>query len=233
MARNWDMKAIHRLIVTSSAYRMKSSGWSADDPNLKTDPDNTYLWRMNVRRMEAEAVRDSLLQLAGKLDTTMGGPEIEETKGQEIFRRSVYFRSAPDLQMEMLKVFDLASPNECFERSESIVPQQALALANSSLSFTVARIVAGRLAAASGASPQKFVQTAFESILDRPPSEIEAAESAKYLAEQAEVYRNPASLTAFRSGDSSTVKPAADPDAHARESLVHVLLNHNDFVSIR
>ena len=69
---------------------------------------------MNVRRMEAEVVRDSVLAMAGKLDTTMGGPEIDETKGDEIFRRSIYFRHAPDLQMDMLKVFDVASPNECY-----------------------------------------------------------------------------------------------------------------------
>ena len=66
-------------------------------------------------RVEAEAVRDSLLAIAGKLDPTMGGPEIEETKAEEVYRRSIYFRTAPDLQVEMLKVFDVASPNECFQ----------------------------------------------------------------------------------------------------------------------
>ena len=69
MDRNWDMKAMHRLMVTSSAYRMQSSGYTADSPQMKIDADNTWLWHMNVRRLEAEAVRDSVLALAGKLDT--------------------------------------------------------------------------------------------------------------------------------------------------------------------
>ena len=59
MDRDWSMKAIHRLIVTSSAYRMRSSGWDAEDTERQLDPDNQYLWRMNARRMEAEVVRDS------------------------------------------------------------------------------------------------------------------------------------------------------------------------------
>ena len=57
-----------------------------------------------------------------------------------MYRRSIYFRTAPDLQMDMLKVFDVASPNECFQRSESIVPQQALALANGKLSVNMSRV---------------------------------------------------------------------------------------------
>ena len=64
----------------------------------------------------------------------MGGPEIDETKGQrDVSAAASTSATPPDLQMDMLKVFDVASPNECFQRSESIVPQQALALANSKL----------------------------------------------------------------------------------------------------
>jgi hypothetical protein len=226
MDRNWDMKAIHRLIVTSSTYKLRSS-FASDAPQLKIDPDNSYLWRMNLRRMEAEAVRDSVLHIAGKLDTTMGGPEVEETKGHEVFRRSLYFRHAPDLQMDMLKVFDVASPNECFERSESIVPQQALALANGPLSLAMARVIAAQL------SPEEFVPAAFERILGRAPSKIELQESLNYIRDQAELYRQPATLTPFRSGPKAAIKPSTDPDQRARESLVHVLLSHNDFVTIR
>ncbi|MEX2262224.1 MAG: DUF1553 domain-containing protein [Bryobacteraceae bacterium] len=234
MERNWDMKAIHRLIVTSQAYRMRSSGWTAESPQAKADSDNIYLWRMNVRRMEAEAVRDSMLALAGKLDTAMGGPEIDETKAHEVYRRSLYFRHAPDLQVDMLKVFDAASPNECFERSESIVPQQALALANGKLSFDVARTIAAQLSpGANAVSDETLAAAAFERILGRAPSPDEARESVRYLEEQAALYRDPAKLTAFESGPEASVKPSADPVQRARESLVHVLLNHNDFVTIR
>jgi hypothetical protein len=225
MERGWDMKAMHRLMVTSRAYRLRSSGWTEDAPQVKIDPDNVYLWRMNVRRMEAEAVRDSMLALAGKLDTTMGGEEIDEKKGHEIYRRSLYFRHAPDLQMDVLKVFDAASPNECFQRTESIVPQQALALANSQLSRDMARTIARQLPA------ENFVAAAFERVLGRAPSAAEASLAEQYLAEQAALYAQP--LTAFQTGPSPAVSPAGDHRQRARESLVHVLLNHNDFVSIR
>jgi hypothetical protein len=179
---------------------------------------------MNTRRMEAESVRDSLLAVAGKLDTTAGGPEIDEAKGDEVYRRSIYFRHAPDLQMDMLKVFDAASPNECFERSESIVPQQALALANGRLSRAMSRLVAGELAAQPAAA---FVSAAFERVLGRAPTAEEAHESATYLREQADLYRGREDLTAFRSGQAASVKPSEDPAQRARESLVHVLMNHN------
>jgi hypothetical protein len=251
MERNWDMKAIHKLIVTSSAYKLRSSGWSSDSPQAKADPENVALWRMNTRRMEAEVVRDSVLSIAGKLDTTMGGPEIDETKGHEIFRRSLYFRHAPDLQMDMLKVFDAASPNECFERGESIVPQQALALANGKLSLTISRLLARQLSPAAAAEPvdaaagnrtavsargrsdEEFVTLAFDRILGRKPSAAESGELLTYLRDQTAFYRDRSKLTPFASGPEADVKPAEDPAQRARESLVHVLLNHNDFVTIR
>jgi len=207
MERNWDMKAMHKLLMTSRAYRMESSAWAPDAPQAKADPDNTYLWRMNSRRMSAENVRDSLLSLAGKLDPTMGGPEIDETQGQDVYRRSIYFRHTPDLQMEMLRVFDAASPIECFQRSESIVPQQALALSNSKLSQAMSEEVAKNLAA----TGPRFVTAAFERVLSRQPTAAEKKSSEEFLVEQETHYR-------------SESQPPADPAARARQSLVHVLL---------
>jgi len=223
MERNWDMKAIHRLMVTADVYKLSST---VREPQ-KNDPDNVYYWRMNPKRMEAEAVRDSMLSIAGKLDPAMGGPDIDEKKGDTVFRRSLYFRTAPDLQMDMLQAFDVANPNECFARSESIVPQQALALANGALSLTVSRTIAAQL------PPTGFVPAAFERILGRAPSAAELAASNEYLASQAALYVDPSKLTSFTIGPDPALKPAADPAQRARESLVHVLLNHNDFVTIR
>ncbi|HWB99204.1 MAG TPA: DUF1553 domain-containing protein, partial [Bryobacteraceae bacterium] len=217
MDRKWDMKAIHRLIVTSSAYRMRSSGYGTSAPQLKIDPDNVWLWHMNTRRMEAEDVRDSVLALAGKLDTTMYGADIDPAKGEEIYRRSIYFRHAPDVQMDMLRVFDLASPNECYQRSESVVPQQALALSNSQLSLEMARIVATQLSPAvtdapaaptpaagnrsiadqTHSSEDEFVAAAFDRILGRAPTAEERKTSLDYLASQADLYRDPSRLTHF------------------------------------
>ncbi|MCC6587533.1 MAG: PSD1 domain-containing protein [Bryobacterales bacterium] len=202
MDSKWSMKAIHRLILTSSTYRMRSTAGTAKNGSADIDPDNVYLWRMNPRRMEAEAVRDSILSVSGQLDSTMGGPELDETKGFETKRRSIYFSHSPDTQMEFLKTFDGANPTECYMRNVSVVPQQALALANSELSQRQARILADRLSAAG----QAFVPLAFQTVLGRPASTQEAAAAERFLA-------------------------ANDPQARA--NLIHVLFNHNDFVTIR
>ncbi len=236
MDKNWSMKALHRLMVTSNTYRMASSAPEAKSPDLAIDPDNRYLWRMNPHRMEAEIVRDSLLQLAGQLDLTMGGPEIDDKEGQTSHRRSLYFRHTPDVQMTFLKVFDAASPTDCYERNESVVPQQALALSNSPLSFSEARLLARNISPNSGTSNSgeyEFVVAAFQRVLSRPPSAEELAESVGFVREQCELFRSPEKLTAFRAGASGEVPPSADAILRARESLVHALFNHNDFVTVR
>jgi mono/diheme cytochrome c family protein len=235
MDKDWSMKTIHRLMVTSNTYRLQSSAGDSKHSNLSIDPDNRYLWRMNPRRMEAESVRDSMLRVAEQLDTTMGGPELDETRGQESDRRSIYFRHTPDAQMVFLKLFDAANPSDCYERNESVVPQQALALANSKLSITQGRLLARKISqslpAKSGES--EFIKEAFERVLGHPPSDEELVESMNFVRDQAELFSQPEKLTAFRSGSAAEVTPGSDPHLRARESLVHALFNHNDFVTIR
>jgi hypothetical protein len=169
----WSMKKMHRLMVTSSVYRMESS---TDPSDAALDKDNRYLWRMNSRRMEAEAIRDSILQVAGLLDPTMGGPDLDSSLGLTSHRRSLYFRHANEKQMEFLVLFDEANTAECYERSESVVPQQALALANSSLTLEMARRVARSLP-----RDPDFVAAAFDRVLCRPPTDQEREECSKFL----------------------------------------------------
>jgi|SRR5579871_335850 len=236
MDRNWSMKAIHRLIVTSNTYRMRSSSKDPNEPNAKIDAENRYLWRMNEQRMQSEVVRDSLLSIAGLVDTTMGGQEIDSSKGLESHRRSVYFQDTPDMQVTFLKVFDEANPNECFQRNESIVPHQALALANSKLSLQVARVLEEQITKRDGAamaSDAKFIADAFDVVLNRPPTNAEHIESMKFLTEQEKLFEEPKKLTPIQTGAAAEVKPESDPHLRAREDLVHVLLNHTDFVTIR
>src|SRR5947209_16506299 len=97
---------------------------------------------MNGRRMEAEIVRDSVLAISGQLDLTPGGPDIDYEQGLTTFRRSVYYRTAKEKQMLFLTLFDAANVSECYRRSASVVPQQALALANSPLTQAAAQRVA-------------------------------------------------------------------------------------------
>ena len=235
MQSNWSMKEMHRLMVTSSVYRMRSSDPDSKDPNLAIDAGNLYYWRMNPRRMEAEIVRDSVLYLAGQLDTRMGGPDIEESKADEIHRRSLYFRHTPDSQVEFLRLFDQPDPTDCYVRSESIVPQQALALSNSRLSLTEARLLARRISQKIGgkASDADFIVDAFETVLDQPPSDAERRASEKFLLEQTHLLAGAASLSKFQPGAAPEVAPSSDPHLRARENLVHALLNHTEFVTIR
>ena len=190
MEKNWSMKSIHRLMVTSNTYRMQSSVGDPKDRDVSIDPDNKYLWRMNPQRMEGEVVRDSMLYLAGLLDLTTGGAEIDDTKGQESHRRSLYFRQTPDNQMVFLHVFDGADAIECYERSDTVAPQQALALANSKMSFAVAGLVAGHLGGEAPADAT-FVQKAFEAVLGRPPSAEEPDLSQKFIEQEQERFRDP------------------------------------------
>ncbi|MEX2118835.1 MAG: PSD1 and planctomycete cytochrome C domain-containing protein [Pirellulales bacterium] len=233
MEQGWKMKAIHRLIVTSDAYCRSSSPASHDDSNLAIDPDNRTLWRTRPRRMEAEVVRDSVLHVAGQLDATMGGPDIDHKAGETSRRRSLYFQHANEKQMVLLKLFDAASVNECYRRDESIVPQQALALANSGLSLSQARLLAGQLSSAGTLPDEDFISAAFEQVLCRGPSAAERGECLRFLAGQARLLEDKEKLTGFAGGSPAEVPPSADPAQRARENLVHVLLNHNDFVTIR
>ncbi|MFN0165982.1 MAG: DUF1553 domain-containing protein, partial [Bryobacteraceae bacterium] len=233
MESGWSMKHIHRLMVTSSAYRMRSSASRPNHPNLSADSGNRYLWRMNPRRMEAETLRDSLLSVAEELDRTLGGPELDHYAGQTSRRRSLYFTHTPNENMQLLKTFDQADPAGCYRRFESIVPQQALALSNSEMSFTQSRLLARRISGKVGDNPREFVATAFERVLARAPSTEEETESLKFLEQQAELLKDSTRLTRFKSGQASQVPAAADPSLRARESLVHVLINRNEFVTIR
>src|SRR6185436_12701502 len=97
---------------------------------LAADPDNTCYWRMNPRRLESQAVRDSLLHAAGRLDLRVGGPNVDPEKEGSSLRRAMYFTQTADVEHRFLAAFDNSNILECYRRQESIVPQQALALAN-------------------------------------------------------------------------------------------------------
>ena len=206
MESGWSMKRMHRLMVTSRAYRMRSSAGTEQLDSARTDPENRYLWRMNPRRMEAESVRDSILQVSGTLDSTLGGPEIDGNKAFQSRRRSIYLEHTPDVPIQFLKTFDSANMTECYAREESVVPHQALALANSELSREHAALLAKRLGD-DGQRSEQFIAAAFETVLGRAATLAERSRAESFLA--------------------------GKPVAQGREDLVHVLLNHNDFVTIR
>jgi hypothetical protein len=212
MDSDWSMKHLHRMLVTSSAYRMTST---PDADNLVKDQDNHWLWRMPSRRLEAEVVRDCLFYVAGKLDPSRGGPDIDHAHGLTMPRRSLYFRHAAEKQMEFLKLFDAASVTECYQRKESVLPQQALALINNEMVIRNGRALTRELLAKVGDDPTAFTIAAFERILARTPTSEELTECLRFLNDQVVRQRD------------------GDPRTRVRENLVHVLFNHNDFVTVR
>jgi hypothetical protein len=229
--RPWSMKHLHRLIVTSQAYRRAST---PDDRNLEADPDNRWLWRMPSRRMEAELVRDGILYVAGQLDLAMGGRDIEHKLGLKVKRRSIYFQHAQEKQMEFLKMFDCAAVTECYQRKESVVPQQALALANSDLTLVQSRIIARELDKVTGGDDGRFVAQAFERVLSRPATGDELRVTVEFLDHQRRTLEALSSQVAATSGQpDDAARPSADVALRARENVVHALLNHHDFVTIR
>jgi hypothetical protein len=140
--------------------------------------------------------------------------------------------------MTFLDAFDRPNVVDCYKRSESIVPQQALAQANSPLTLAEARKLAARLSEQVGAGNeeplvQAFVNTAFAQILSRPPTAGELAECTSFVAAQTARYSQPEGLTKFSTGGAAHIPPSNDPHQRARENLIHVLLNHNDFVTLR
>jgi hypothetical protein len=231
-AAPWSMKHLHRLVLTSRTYRMAST---PEDHALATDPDNIWLWRMNSRRMEAELVRDGILAVTGKLDLTFGGPDIDYTLGLKVNRRSLYFRHAQEKQMEFLKLFDCAAVTDCYQRKESVVPQQALALANSELTLVQARIIARELAEQTAGDGEAFITAAFERVLSRLPTADEMTLTTAFLDEQCRTLTaaGEQQLAAAGAASGDPARPAVQPALRARENLVHVLLNHNDFLTIR
>jgi hypothetical protein len=224
MAQHWKMKPIHRLIVTSNAYRMASN---MDAKNERIDPDDVYLWRMPSRRMEAELVRDNILYVSGSLDETLGGPEIDHTLGLTSKRRSIYLQTAAEKQAEFLQIFDGPSVTECYARKPSVMPQQALALANSDLAIVQAKTLSEQLSKQAGASDDRFVQAAFLRTLNRRPTVAEKKLCADFMSVPPTGSRTPAVV--------SVSAQAPDPRIRERKrmNLILVLFNHNDFVTIR
>jgi len=165
-----SLKALHRLIVTSATYRETSAGNPAAEA---ADAGNAYLWRMNRRKLEAEAVRDAALAVAGKLDPAMYGPafqdfvvehpehsphyeyQLHDPDDPKTFRRAVYRFLVRSRPQPFMAVLDCADPSmQVDHRNETGSPLQALALYNNGFMLTLARHLAARVQRSGGAAEQ-------------------------------------------------------------------------------
>ncbi|MBI1914989.1 MAG: PSD1 domain-containing protein [Planctomycetes bacterium] len=193
-----SLKALHRLIVTSAVYRQSSA---YDAAFAAVDGDNRYLWRMNRRRLDAEAIHDAVLRVSDKLDRTMGGASVKQfiqTPGIHVtpnvdylnfnvddpanFRRSVYrfvFRTLPDPFMESLDCPDGSQLTPV--RSASVTALQALSMLNDKFMVRQSEHVAERIVLANH-DPGRQVTAAYRLILGRAPTPKEARAVGAYAA---------------------------------------------------
>jgi len=232
MHNDWRMKPIHRLIVTSRAYRTTSRTGGTGHPHFSRDRDNVMLWRFPPARMQAEVVRDSILWVAGSLDARIGGREISQAEGLTTSRRSVYFDHHGEGRMAFLDLFDAADPCDSYRRTKSVRPQQALAMTNSELSLREGRLLARSLSGG-GSDDVAFVTAAFQQVLTRLPTPAEREASLEFLSQQLALFRATQPTELAVDPKQLPVPPSADPDLRARESLVQALFSHTDFLTIR
>lgn len=190
----WSLKRMHRLMVTSSAYRQSSRR----DGNLSSvDPDNALLGRMAMRRMDAEQLYDTLLTATGRLDPERFGPP-QETKtldtkevvaegSKDGLRRAIYVFQRPTETPTLLEAYDFPemSPN-CLMRRQSNVPTQALQMMNSDQIWEFARFMAGRIIDDVGPDRERQVEQVFLRALSRPPTESEKREGMAALEQLAQ-----------------------------------------------
>jgi hypothetical protein len=197
--RGWSIKSMHRLIMLSNTYQMSSL---SDGSNEQTDAQNRYLWRMNRRRLEAEALRDSVLAVAGNLNLKMGGRPVipplsqEERSGlwsndqwpvsldpEEHSRRSVYLYVKRSFPYPMFAAFDMPDTSvSCPRREATTVAPQALAMLNSDFMMVQAQQLATRLQKECGDDPERWVSTAWQGAFSRLPSQSEREKALQFLS---------------------------------------------------
>jgi len=196
VARSWSIKAMHRLIMTSNTYR-QSSRFSVPK-NDRADPENKYVWRMNRRRLEGEALWDSLHAAAGSLNLKMGGPPVmpplapEELTDRarwvvtadpkEHSRRGLYIMVRRNFRFPMFEIFDApVNGVSCPCRDVSTVAPQALWFLNNRTVSEQARQLAARLVREKGQKPDAWVDRAWRLTLSRPPTALESNEALQLL----------------------------------------------------
>ena len=179
-----SIKHLHRLIVNSAVYRQSSVG---DRAHVQVDADNHFYWRQNRRRLDAESVRDAVLQVSGKLDLTMGGPSFQDfvsdkpahsphyeyrlhdPNDPKSHRRSIYRFIVRSQTQPFMTVMDCADPSIMVaKRNQTITPLQALAMLNNQLMLAMSQHFANHVQA-SGSTTEEHVARAFQLALQRDP----------------------------------------------------------------
>ncbi|MFO1064385.1 MAG: PSD1 and planctomycete cytochrome C domain-containing protein [Pirellulales bacterium] len=233
--QDWQVKDLHRLILTSSMYRM-SSHHSAEQQCAAIDPENRLLWKFRRVRLDAEQLRDSILAVGGNLDTKIGGKSVPLRNRQFVFdhtsidhtkydslRRAVYLPVIRNNVYTWFEQFDFPDPTmPTGSRAETTVAPQALLMLNSELVMDAAQQMSRNLCAAYAADDQR-IEAAFQACFARRPLQQEVDRLRRFLEERTR---------------QSSPEDVADPMRSERELqawslLCQTLLSSNEFVFVR
>jgi hypothetical protein len=230
----WSVKQLHRLILTSAAWRQHSRVSDQHQAaGLLADPQNRLLWKHNIRRLEAEPLRDAVLAVSGTLNDQMYGPSqpvARQGNGEVIVsgetqkhRRSIYIAILRLNPETMLEIFDQPTMSvNCVQRSTSTVSTQALAVLNSDRMNHAAGAFAERMLTQQPADP---IGCAVETAFCRPATDEERAMLQKFVDEQSAIHLQ-------QRPESERQQPESLTAAHrnALTDLCHMLLSANEFV---
>jgi Protein of unknown function (DUF1553)/Protein of unknown function (DUF1549)/Planctomycete cytochrome C len=238
--QGWSIKQMQRLIVLSATYQQSSAD---DETKRSLDPDNVWLWRQNVQRLDAETLRDALLAVSGKLLPVDSGPPVwpdlpaEVKQGQpkflektdrlqgwyttpteQTYVRSLFLIQKRAMAVPFLEVFDLPDfITSCARRNTTTVAPQALSLLNGPMATDLARAFAARVTEEAGAESQQRIERAFWLALGRAADADEQAQCAELLGRHAEIHRS--------AGHQA-------PEQAALVDLCRTLMNLNEFAYI-
>jgi hypothetical protein len=193
MENGWSVKKLQKLIMLSHTWQQTSE----DVPRFaQVDPENRWLWQQNRRRLEFEALRDTILHIGGKLNFKMGGPgerlDRPDSDGEYSDRRSVYGLVDRANLPNMLGAFDFANPDiSTGQRNNTIVPQQALFMMNSPLVIEQARNTVQRGDLKSLPTDADRVKMLYRLIYSRPPTDTELKLALFYLATEMSAPKGP------------------------------------------
>jgi hypothetical protein len=236
----WSLKKLHRLILTSNAYRMRKRWSEAYGPD---DPQNEWLWRQNYRRLEVEAIRDSMLAVSGQLNSKMFGPSMLPTVPREALdgnsdpdkiwkasdeteasRRTIYTFIKRSMIVPMLEVLDLCdSTRSSAQRQVTTIAPQALSLFNGDFVNRQSAQLAQRLVREAGPDPSRQIDHLFRLVLCRRPSASETAALLAFLDEES-------ARLAQASAQAADPKTASDFKQVALEQACRTVFNLNEFM---
>ena len=245
MENDWSLKKLHKLIMKSATYRQSSS----PNPSFAIkDGENKYWWHYPVRRLDFESIRDSLIQITGKMDRTVGGKPVNITDEPYSYRRSIYGYVDRSAVSDLMMQFDFSDPEMTnSKRASSIVPQQALFFMNSPMIVDAARAVTERNDFKNAKDDEEKIKVVYAVIFQRYPRGRESSMGKEFLTESAKWYKpinsKPKQITTQEDTNETTVvsnnnmsilknvgKPVERKPLTPWESYIQALIMSNEFV---